>query len=214
MQLTSILYHLSQWLQSPSVKGQSKADWGTWMTSEMEQSLLHNRHCNLQTSPGWSLRTETPSQGKLQDLPLQVPHWEGEPNTGGHNCWLKLGNVLLESRAPRQGTEKSFEGSVVTRAKGWDKRCRACYPDHRTKQTMRLEGKLFLVVRSWKRWKLSFQSLRQGFPGFTHSGLLRSWRRCLSVWTRAGPRTGNLLKLAHWLSRTEIWGLKSVTAPS
>ena len=118
MQLTSILYHLSQWLQSSSVKGQSKVDWGTWMTSEMEQSLLNNRHYNLQTSPGWSLRTETPSQGKLQDLPLQVPHWEGEPNTRGHNCWLKLGNVFLESRAPRQGAEKSFKGSVVTRTKG------------------------------------------------------------------------------------------------
>lgn len=64
MQLTSILYHLSQWLQSPSVKGQSKVDWGTWMASEIEQSLLHNGQCNLHTSPGWSLWTETPSQGK------------------------------------------------------------------------------------------------------------------------------------------------------
>ena len=167
----------------------------------------------LHTSPGWSLWTETPFQGKLQDLLLQVPHCEGEPNIKGHNCWLKLGNFFLESQAPRQGTEKSFEGSVVTKAKGWDKRCRACYPNHRTKQTKRLEGKLFLVVQSWKMVEAEFSIIQAEFSWLTHSDLLRSWRRHL--WTRAGPRTGNLLKLAHWLSQTEkIWGLKSVIAPS
>ena len=51
MQLTSIVYHMLQWLQSPSVKGQSKVDWGIWMTSEIEQSLLHNGQCNFAHKP-------------------------------------------------------------------------------------------------------------------------------------------------------------------
>lgn len=103
-----------------------------------------------------TLWTEAPSQGKLQDLALQVPHQEEKPSTGGHTCRLKLGNFFLESKAPRQGTEESFQGSVLTRAKGWDKRCCACYTDHKTKQTKRLEGKLFPVVWSRKMVEAEF----------------------------------------------------------
>lgn len=86
------------------------------------------------------------------------------------------------------------------------------YSDHKTKQSRDWKANCFWWSDQGKWWKLSFQSLRHSFPGFILSGLSRSYRGCLSTWTRADPHTENLLKLAHFLRLRKFgaWNLLSI----
>lgn len=78
-----------------------------------------------------------------------------------------------------------------------------------------MEGKLFLVVRSWKMVEAEFSVIQAEFSWLHPLWSFKKLEKALVSVNQGRSSHWKFIKLARWLSQTEkIWGLKSIIAPS